>query len=88
MEEQNFLFFKISVNTMKTKLMIAVLVAFLFGLSSFAIHFNRDTTPNNSEAVDTPSVRICPHSGLPCNGDGQCKDHDQSKSHDENCCSH
>jgi hypothetical protein len=79
---------KISVNTMKTKLMIAVLVAFLFGLSSFAIHINRDAPTDNSNAVDTMPVRVCPHSGLPCNGDGQCNDHDQSKSHDENCCSH
>jgi hypothetical protein len=80
---------RISVNTMKTKLMIAVLVAFLFGLSSFAIHFSRNTsTTDNSNTVDAISVRVCPHSGLPCNGDGQCDDHDQSSSHDENCCSH
>lgn len=70
---------------MKTKVLMGVLVACLLGASSLFM-FARN---NDSQEQDVPSaatVKICPKSGLPCDGGGDCgHDHGESPC-DGGCC--
>lgn len=50
---------------MKAKILIALTVALLFSLSAVFIYSHRGVTAGSD-------VRICPNSGLPCDGDGLC----------------
>ena len=63
---------------MKTKVIMGLLVACLLGASSVFM-FARNDTPVKSEQPTTATVKICPKSGLPCDGGGDCG-HDHSES--------
>lgn len=54
---------------MKTKLLIALSVMFLFGVTTAVVY---SITGNAPSAVENESVRICPTTGLPCDGGGDC----------------
>lgn len=65
---------------MKRKLIAALVVILLFGGAAFALLGTKESvkepSADASGAVDTSgaAVKICPHSGLPCDGDGDCQD--------------
>lgn len=52
---------------MKTKLLIALFVAVLFSGVTAVVY----STAGSGNSV-TESVKICPNTGLPCDGDGLC----------------
>ena len=58
---------------MKKKFVIAFIVTILFGVMAVIMTASNESarpasTPQNA------AVKICPHSGLPCDGDGECDD--------------
>ncbi len=62
---------------MKRKLIIAIVVLFLFGvMTGYILTVEKKKTDTRSTVQFTP-VKICPHSGLPCDGDGDCAHEDQ-----------
>ena len=52
---------------MKTKVIIALTVAVLFGLSTMVVYSSRSIGESG-----VAEVKICPNTGLPCSGDGHC----------------
>ena len=50
---------------MKAKFFIALTVLVLFGLATLVVNSSRDVSADSN-------VRICPTTGLPCDGDGLC----------------
>lgn len=67
---------------MKRKLIAATVAALLFGAMAFAMLGSQEKTSLPESAVsetsatstrtESAAVKICPHSGLPCEGDGDC----------------
>ncbi len=61
---------------MKKNLITLAVVVALFGALSVAMLGAKQDAglENSSEAVvSDATVKICPHSGLPCDGDGDCE---------------
>ena len=69
---------------MKTKAIMGLLVACFLGASSVFM-FARNDTPVQDEQQPTATVKICPKSGLPCDGGGDCG-HDHGGSACTNGC--
>ncbi len=71
---------------MKRKIIAAIVVLFLFGIVAMAISQSKN---NASPSEKNASVKICPHTGLPCEGDGDCDEGSDCDSHvDGDCDSH
>lgn len=64
---------------MKTKVLMGLLVVCLFGASSIFM-FARNNDSESQGEQQTATVKICPKTGLPCDGGGDCgHDHDEAK---------
>ena len=57
---------------MKRKLIAALVVLLLFGGAAFALLGTKEPSRKQEPAPSSAAVKICPHSGLPCDGDGGC----------------
>ena len=64
-------------NSMKKNLLSAIVVATLFGVLAIAAVAAKNSSASSTDASgkeQASAVKICPHSGLPCTGDGECED--------------
>lgn len=61
---------------MKKNLVSIIVIVALFGaLSVFALAGKKNDANSNANAKDAASaVKICPNTGLPCTGDGDCEE--------------
>lgn len=69
---------------MRRKAIALFVVILLFGGAAFALLGTKEKEENNAADTSSAAVKICPHSGLPCDGDGDCQD-EESQSCGSDC---
>lgn len=70
---------------MKRNLIAAVVALFLFGIVALAMSTSKKETTEPSSETRGASVKICPHSGLPCEGDGDCDEESATGCEEDSC---
>lgn len=74
---------------MKKKIISVFVVLFLFGLMAVFMHSIENKNHSQNASAQGAAVKICPHSGLPCDGDGDCETGEQGEcsdsSHKSSC---